>query len=92
MPGISGLEVLEWIRQKSATPTVVVIVLTSSNHATDIQRAYALGANGYLVKPGDVDGMIGMARSIKEYWLQQNRTAPTSPPNPGALQTFGSQP
>jgi CheY-like chemotaxis protein len=80
MPGISGLEVLKWIRAKPNLCTLVTLVLTSSNQDTDVHRAYRQGANGYLVKPGDIDSLLTMARAIKEYWLTQNRTiAPRTP-------------
>src|SRR5262245_27131691 len=44
MPGVSGLEVLKWIRSTPAVCTLVVIVLTSSNQESDVQRAYRHGA------------------------------------------------
>jgi CheY-like chemotaxis protein len=75
MPGISGLEVLKWIRATPSLCALVTLVLTSSNQDTDVHRAYQQGANGYLVKPGNIDAILTMARAIKEYWLMQNRTA-----------------
>jgi CheY-like chemotaxis protein len=86
MPGVSGLEVLKWIRATPTLSTLIVIVLTSSNQESDIHRAYAQGANGYLVKPGDAGEIVPMARAIKDYWLTQNRIAaasvPRVPPGP----------
>jgi len=73
MPGVSGLDVLKWIRATPNTATLVVIVLTSSSQDSDVNRAYIIGANGYLVKPTDLDGVTVMARAIKDYWLSQNR-------------------
>ncbi|MBI3829533.1 MAG: response regulator [Planctomycetes bacterium] len=73
MPGISGLEVLKWIRTSPSLSTLLVVMVTSSNQDTDIHRAYLQGANGYLVKPGNIDAIVTMARSIKDYWLMQNR-------------------
>jgi CheY-like chemotaxis protein len=75
MPGVSGLEVLKWIRTTPSVCTLVAVMLTSSNQDTDIHRAYMQGANGYLVKPGSLDAIISMAQSIKDYWLTQNRGA-----------------
>ncbi len=73
MPGISGHEVLKWVRSQPATCTVPVIVLTSSNQESDIHRAYILGANGYLIKPGKPEELLTMVKGIKDYWLTQNR-------------------
>lgn len=73
MPGKSGLEVLKWIRGTPALSTLVVVMLTSSNQDTDIHRAYLQGANGYLVKPGRIEELVTLAKSIKDFWLTQNR-------------------
>jgi CheY-like chemotaxis protein len=75
MPGLSGHEVLKWIRTRPETCTIPVIVLTSSHQDSDIRRAYILGANGYLVKPGTPAELLTMVEGIKNYWLTQNRTA-----------------
>ena len=56
LPRRSGLEVLQWIRQQdSDISRVPVIMLSSSHHALDIQRAYQYGVNSYLVKPETSD-------------------------------------
>src|SRR6266545_4197865 len=51
LPGRSGLEVLEWVRTKSAVVTLPVLLLSASGFDGDVRTAYLLGANGYLVKP-----------------------------------------
>lgn len=73
MPGQSGHVVLKWVRTQPATCTLPVIVLTSSNQESDIHRAYILGANGYLIKPGKPEELQTMVKGIKGYWLTQNR-------------------
>jgi len=77
MPEKSGLEVLKWIRSQPAICTLPVLMLTSSSHDADMQRAYVQGANGYLVKPGSPADQVTMAKAIKDYWLMQNRSAMT---------------
>ncbi len=71
MPLRSGLEVLEWIRleQRAAVP---VLMLTSSNQPGDIERAYAIGANAYLIKPGKPTELLTMVKGIKRFWLSEN--------------------
>jgi CheY-like chemotaxis protein len=78
MPGKSGLDVLKWLRTQPATSTLPVLILTSSNQDGDIQYAYLLGANGYLIKPGKPDDLLAMVKSIRDYWLVQNRS-PAAP-------------
>jgi CheY-like chemotaxis protein len=73
MPGISGLDVLRWIRTAPDVWAVPVVVLTSSFQESDVHHAYLRGANGYLVKPSKVDELVTMAKAIKDYWLVQNR-------------------
>jgi CheY-like chemotaxis protein len=51
LPYRDGFEVLEWIRKQSHLTPVVVVMLTGSDERRDHQRAYALGARSYLVKP-----------------------------------------
>jgi two-component system response regulator len=51
----------------------VVIVLTSSNEASDLSRCYALGANSYLVKPPTPDQLEDLAKAFKWYWLEYNQ-------------------
>src|SRR5215467_12684146 len=72
MPGVSGLEVLRWIKEQPYLACVIVIVLSSSNNESDIHEAYALGARSYLVKPLSVEERMSLAKAIKAYWLELN--------------------
>lgn len=72
LPYISGHDVLAWIRGQKDFDGVVVIVLTSSNEASDLSRCYALGANSYLVKPPTPDQLEDLAKAFKWYWLEYN--------------------
>ncbi len=72
LPSKSGLEVLAWIRQQPDLKRLPVIMLTSSLLPGDINRAYDLGANSYLIKPPDLEALIALARTIDQYWLQTN--------------------
>src|SRR5580658_2347542 len=69
IPGISGFEILKWIRSTPAVSRLPVLVLTSSNQEDDVRRAHSLGANGYLVKPGKIDELVRMIKAMKDYWL-----------------------
>ncbi len=77
MPGKHGLDVLQWIRSQPKLTGLPVIALTSSNQESDIHRAYLLGANGFLIKPGDPDDLIRIVKGMHRHWLSDN-----APPGP----------
>jgi CheY-like chemotaxis protein len=72
LPTMSGLEVLAWIRSQPVLKRLPVVMLTSSLLPSDINQAYDLGANSYLVKPTDLDSLVALAKSIDAYWLRIN--------------------
>lgn len=78
LPSISGLELLEWIRQQPNLRRLPVIMLTSSLLAGDINRAYDLGANSYLIKPPNLDALIAVVKTIDLYWLRTNTPPATT--------------
>jgi CheY-like chemotaxis protein len=73
LPGRSGFEVLEWIKGHPVLRSVPVIVLTSSRENIDLERAYDLGANSYLVKPARPEELLRMVEQIDSYWLGLNK-------------------
>lgn len=72
MPRKSGLEVLQWIRSEPKLRRLVVIVFTSSKHDEDVNKAYDIGANSYLVKPVGFDMLVDVAKMIQQYWVNTN--------------------
>jgi CheY-like chemotaxis protein len=73
LPKVSGLEVLARLKGDPRTQDVPVVVLTSSAEAPDIARAYALGANSYLVKPVASERFMDAVGQAGLYWLLLNR-------------------
>ena len=69
MPKVSGFEVLEWLQKHHGLMTLKVVVLSSSNLPGDMQKARALGAHDYRVKPADIDDMITMVKDVANRWL-----------------------
>lgn len=78
LPRKSGLEVLQWIREQPSLKGLVVLVLTTSKEPHDIERAYRLGANAYLVKPAAVEQLVELTRAIKVFWLTFNQFSPAA--------------
>ena len=75
MPRKNGFEVLEWIRKQPTLNQLYVCILSASSIPEDIARAYDLGANAYLVKPGNLAGLMHMATSLLA-WLRLVQFAP----------------
>ena len=70
MPRKSGFDVLSWVRQRPGLKRLVVVVLTSSNQSSDVNRAYDLGANSYLVKPAGFDNLLNLVESLEKFWFK----------------------
>lgn len=69
LPKKSGLEVLSSLRGHSELRRIPVLVMTSSMERIDVDRAYNLGADFYLVKPTEPDRLLDLAQAIHAYWL-----------------------
>ena len=74
LPRRSGFEVLRAIRADPAAKHTPVVVLTSSDQHADIEHAYSLCANSYLVKPVSREALLAMAKMLNAYWIKLNRT------------------
>jgi CheY-like chemotaxis protein len=74
LPRRSGFEVLQFMRGNPAAKHIPVVVLTSSDQPEDIKRAYAVGANSYLVKPVTRDALLTMVKALDSYWIKLNRS------------------
>ena len=73
LPRRSGFEVLEWVRSQPGLKRLPVVVLTSSTESRDVNRAYDMGANSYLVKPVAFDSLHEMVQGLGLYWLILNK-------------------
>ncbi len=73
LPKLNGLEVLKAIKSHEKTRTIPVVIVTSSQEDPDIQEAYALGANSYVVKPVSADAFLDAMSNLGLYWLLVNQ-------------------
>lgn len=76
LPRRSGLEVLAWLRQQPYLKRLQVVILTASRENPDIERAYDLGVNSYLVKPIQFQDLVRMMSTLHLYWLTLNERPP----------------
>jgi len=74
IPKVSGFEVLELIRANKHTSSIPVVVFSSSSVDADIEKAYQLGANAFIVKPIDFNSYSQLMKSVAEFWINCNKT------------------
>jgi CheY-like chemotaxis protein len=75
LPKVNGFEVLRRLKSHPDFCTIPVVVLTSSHEDDDVEEAYRLGANSYIVKPVDFVKFTEVASQIDLYWLALNKPA-----------------
>jgi len=69
MPRKNGFDVLGWVRQQPGLKRLPIAVLTSSREVPDINHAYDLGANTYLVKPVKFEELVETIKALNLFWL-----------------------
>ncbi len=72
LPRRSGLEVLEWLRSQPVLKRIPVVILTSSKENIDVNRAYDIGVNSYLLKPVNYKALNEMIKTLNAFWLDLN--------------------
>ena len=70
MPRLDGFDVLEWVRKQPGLSSLQIVIFSSSGEPRDINRAYGLGANWYLVKPHSMAELTALVGRFKKYWLE----------------------
>ncbi len=73
LPRMSGLEVLQHLKSHPRFRVVPVVVLTTSKEGSDVEQAYRLGVNSYIVKPVEFEKFLDVAHQIDLYWAMLNR-------------------
>jgi two-component system, response regulator len=73
LPKVDGLEVLRRIKGDPRTAAIPIVVLTASREESDLNEAYKLGVNSYIVKPVDFEQFSEVARQLGYYWVLLNQ-------------------
>jgi CheY-like chemotaxis protein len=68
MPGLTGLEILEWMAKTDHFKRIPVMIVSGSSLQQDIDRAFDLGANAYLVKPVGIQKMKHVFQTTADFW------------------------
>ncbi len=72
LTSIGGLEVLQQLKVREQTRPIPVVVFTGSHNEKEMLESYRLGANSYVVKPGDAKDFAKLVGDIAYYWLAVN--------------------
>ncbi|MFJ3486889.1 response regulator [Pseudomonas sp. NPDC090202] len=78
LPKLDGLEVLKVIRETAELSSIPVVMLTSSREEPDLERAYALGVNAYVVKPVEFKEFVTAISDLGVFWAVLNEPPPGS--------------
>jgi len=70
MPGKNGFEVLEHVKRREHLRRIPVVMLSSSEQPVDINRAYDLHANAYVLKRPDFSELCRSLDGILQFWLR----------------------
>lgn len=73
LPKVDGLEVLRTLKQHPTLRAIPVVVLTTSEEGSDVQSAYHLGVNSYIVKPVEFEKFMDVSEKLDLYWTVVNR-------------------
>ena len=83
LPKMDGFEVLEWVRKHPAFKGLRIVALTSSEDIYDVNAAYHLGANSFLVKPLEFENYPAMMRTLASFWLEHSEAPEITRPAKG---------
>jgi CheY-like chemotaxis protein len=72
MPKLNGFDVLFWVRRNPPLKRLICIIFSNSDAVPDINRAYDLGANGYVRKPDSLLQLYEIAEELHRYWCLSN--------------------
>lgn len=86
LPRISGVGLLSWLREQPALRRLPVVVLTAPGCTADLNRAYELGCNSFLIKPNSFNSLLVMMQGLVQYWLGMNIPPQLYLPAPGGEQ------
>ena len=64
MPQMNGFEAVKWLRQRDATSSVPIIMVTTQAEADSMETAYESGCNDYITKPIDSTELLTKVRNI----------------------------
>ena len=75
MPGLTGLELLAYVRGEQPIAHLPVVILSASYEERDVAEAHHHHVNSYLVKPNRYTELKKLVNSLTTFWLRFNTTS-----------------
>lgn len=70
LPGTDGRQVLATVKSDENLKTIPVLIFSGSKHEADVNACYEAGANSYIPKPLDMNGLHETMACIKDFWFE----------------------
>jgi len=77
LDGPPGLDLLAWMNGRPEFRRMVTVGLITPQDGRLVGRAYDLRINSCLIRPDDLQGLVELFRSIRQYWERLNQAAPS---------------
>ncbi|MCX2585548.1 MULTISPECIES: response regulator [unclassified Pedobacter] len=72
LPGLSGLDLLKFIRDIPYLKSIPVILFSTSDNPDDVKASIEFGANAYLTKPDGYDNLVKCVHSVHDFWFNKH--------------------
>jgi CheY-like chemotaxis protein len=69
LPGLSGFQVLEWMKRQPQLKGILIFAITGHHEIGQVNRAYSLGARSFLTKPFDAQDVANLVKAFKGFWV-----------------------
>ena len=77
MPRVDGLEVLKKIKKDKELRKIPVIILTTTNQPSEINRYYEMGCSFYMIKPADYNKFMEAVENLGTFISLDGLRVPT---------------
>lgn len=73
LPGLTGLDILKYIKQTPFLRYIPVILFSASDSPRDIKFSYEFGANAFVTKPSGYHDLVDCIKSVYDFWLKRHK-------------------
>ena len=69
LPGMGGLEFLEWLRHDPGLRALPCVIYSGSANPSDVRDAYEAGVTSFVVKPLDFGEWVTRLEVMLKFWM-----------------------